>query len=125
MSHNQISTLPAGVFEGLGNLDSVEFDYNTGAPFTITAELEKKGAGVVVSIDEGAPSSLSVTLSATGGTLSTQTVTVARGALESETITVTASGTVTVSVDSVAKSGTRLIGLEIVAGSDLTLVGGL
>ena len=69
-----IRSVPEDVFDGCGNLGIVELDQNPGATFTITAELEKEGAGVVVSIDEGAPSSLSVTLSATGGTLSTQTL---------------------------------------------------
>ena len=69
LTSNQIPTLPDGSFEDLSALTSVEFDNNTGSPFTLTAGLKAKGTGVAVSIDEGAPATVSVTLSASGGTL--------------------------------------------------------
>ena len=90
LSDNQISTLPAGAFEGIDGLYSLHLSDNPGAPFTFAAELEQKDSGFVVKVAQGAPFHVSVRLSADGGTLSTDTATVAAGSLESEIFTVTA-----------------------------------
>ena len=45
--------------------------------------------------------------------------------LESEVATVTSSRTVTVCISSVRTTGTRLRGLNVAAGNDLQLIGGM
>ena len=112
LTQNQLSALPSGVFEGLANLRSLGLEHNdleslpaglfaglTGleklllggkeAPFTLTAELERRGGGAVaVKVVEGAPFAMAVKLSAEGGTLSKETVTVEAGSVSSEEISV-------------------------------------
>ena len=87
---------------------SFTFVPNPGAPFTFTAELEQQGNNaVVVRVAKGAPTDMSVTLSAEGGSLSGETATVAAGSTTSSPITVTPSGNgaVTVNVDSASFVG--------------------
>ena len=101
--HNDLTALPDGVFDGLSRLTSMALDFNPGAPFTLTAELEQQGGdAVVVKVAEGTPVDMSITLSAQGGTLSSTTVTIEGGSLKSEAVTVTPSGQgqVTVTVES-------------------------
>ena len=103
LGNNQVAELPDGIFDGIGGLAQLFLGPNPGAPFTFTAELEQQGDdAVVVGVAKGAPSDMSVSLSAEGGVLSAATVTVAAGSTESDPITVTPSGDgdVTVSVDS-------------------------
>ena len=103
LGNNQVAELPDGIFDEIGGLAQLFLGPNPGAPFTFTAELEQQGDdAVVVGVAKGAPSDMSVSLSAEGGVLSTATVTVAAGSTESDPITVTPSGDgdVTVSVDS-------------------------
>ena len=112
LTQNQLSALPSGVFEGLANLRSLGLEHNdleslpaglfaglTGleklllggkeAPFTLTAELERRGGGAVaVKVVEGAPFAMAVKLSADGGTLSSGTVTIEAGSVSSEEISV-------------------------------------
>ena len=86
---NDLETLPAGVFEGLTGLEKLYLDGNEGAPFTLTAELERRGGGAVaVQVVEGAPFAMAVKLSAEGGTLSSGTVTIEAGSVSSEEISV-------------------------------------
>ncbi len=86
---NDLETLPAGVFEGLTGLEKLYLDGNEGAPFTLTAELERRGGGAVaVQVVEGAPFAMAVKLSAEGGTLSKETVTIEAGSVSSEEISV-------------------------------------
>ncbi len=105
LESNDLETLPAGVFEGLSGLERLFLDGNEGAPFTLTAELERRGGGAVaVRVVEGAPFAMEVKLSADGGTLSPDTVTVEAGRVSSEAVSVAAAGEgrreVTVSVES-------------------------
>ncbi len=105
LEHNDLETLPAGVFEGLTGLGKLFLGGNEGAPFTLTAELERRGDGAVaVKVAEGAPFAMEVKLSADGGTLSKDTVTIAAGSTASEEISVAPAGEgrreVTVSVAS-------------------------
>ena len=112
LTQNQLSALPSGVFEGLANLRSLGLEHNdleslpaglfaglTGleklllggkeAPFTLTAELERRGGGAgAVKVVEGAPFAMAVKLSAEGGTLSKETVTIEAGSVSSEEISV-------------------------------------
>ena len=97
----QLSKLPAGVFSGLSNLTRLELHTNSGAPFTLTLKLARTDdtdltapgpATVKVKLAEGAPFDMSVSLSVQGGSLSSNTATIAAGSTESSAITVTQSG---------------------------------
>ena len=124
---NQFSELPAGIFDGLGSLGQLWLSKNPGVPFTFTAVLEQRGDhAIVVKVAQGAPVAMSVSLSAAGGNLSDDTVTVAAGSLESDAITVTATGggEVTVSVESaefVGFSSQYLAGIRTGVGGSLAL----
>ena len=124
---NDLSELPAGVFEGVSNLITLDLQYNPGSPFTLTAELEQQGDGaLVLKVDEGAPSDMTVTLSAQGGTLSATTVTIDGGNVSSGPVTVTPTGEgraqVTVSVESAAfRSGDYYSGIQTGLGEPLVL----
>ena len=111
LGYNQISALPEDMFDGLSSLKRLYMDDNPGSSFIFKAELEGAGAdAVVVKVAEGAPFSMSVTLSANGGTLSANTVTIAGGSIQSPPVTVTpesqGQSRVTVSIDSAAFSAT-------------------
>ena len=127
LNGNQLSELPEGVFDGLGSLLQLWLSNNPGAPFTFTAVLEQRGDNVIkVKVAHGAPVSMSVSLSATGGNLSDDTATVAGGSVESDAITVTATGggEVTVSVESadfVATPPHNFSSIQTGLGSPLTL----
>ena len=125
-SNNKLTSLPDGVFSGMSKLQSVSFSGNPSAPFTLPAELERRGEdGVVVKVSEGAPFAMTVTLSAEGGTLSATTVVIGGGDTESAVLTVTpeGAGAVTVSVDSAAfpDAGTVHDGIQTGVGGSLTL----
>ena len=104
LTGNNLSDLPDGIFEGLGALTSLRIGENPGAPFTFTAELEERGGDVVVKVAQGAPFDMVTTLAASGGTLSTSTVTIAAGETESSAVGLTPNDgeAVVVSVVSVA-----------------------
>ena len=107
LSGNGLEDLPAGLFEGLSGLTDLDADDNPGAPFTLTAELERHGDDtVVVRIVEGAtPFALKIELSAPNGDLSAETVTIAAGSSYSDAVEVRAHREhhlVTVEIDSVA-----------------------
>ena len=125
---NELSALPDGMFVGLKSLRNVWLKDNPGAPFTFTAELERRGDNIVaVRVAPGAPYDMRVTLSARGGVLAasekaaaTATVTVPGGSVFSEELVVTpdsgGDGVVTISVLSAAfpydyTSGGTLTGL--------------
>ena len=106
LSGNKLKDLPVGVFEGLSGLTDLDAGDNPGAPFTFTAELERRGDDtVVVRIAEGAtPFDLKIELSALNGDLFTETVTIAAGGSYSDVVEVRAHGhhPVTVEIDSAA-----------------------
>ena len=106
LSGNKLKDLPVGVFEGLSGLTDLDAGDNPGAPFTFTAELERRGDDtVVVRIAEGAtPFDLKIELSARNGDLSAETVTIASGSSYSDVIDVHPHGhhPATVEIDSVA-----------------------
>ncbi len=106
LSGNELKDLPGGVFEGLSGLTALDAGDNPGAPFTFTAELERRGDDtVVVRIAEGAtPFGMTIELSALKGELSAETVTVASGSAYSDVVEVRAHGhhPVTVEIDSAA-----------------------
>ena len=106
LSGNELEDLPVGVFEGLSGLTDLDAGDNPGAPFTFTAELERRGDDtVVVRIAEGAtPFGMTIELSALKGELSAETVTVASGSTYSDVVEVRPHGhhPVTVEIDSAA-----------------------
>ncbi len=129
LSGNKLKDLPAGVFEGLSGLTDLDSGDNPGAPFTFTAELERRGDDtVVVRLAEGAtPLDLKVELSALNGDLSAETVTIASGSSYSDVVEVQAHGEhhlVTVAIDSVAflvPAGGSTSGIRADRGSDMHL----
>ena len=124
LNGNQLAALPDGLFKGLSNLYHVNLVSNPGTPFTFTAELEKSSNnGVVIKVAEGAPFSMSVTLSAEGGTLLETSLTIPAGIVQSEVITVTHSGSdaATISVASAAFTSGSNKGTRAGTGGSLTL----
>ena len=100
LNSNRLQTLPDSMFFGLSSLTRLEL-HNNGSDFTLTLVLERTDnadfnasgpATIAVKVAEGAPFDMSVTLSATGGTLSSATATISKGDIESGSITVTQSG---------------------------------
>ena len=108
LSGNNLSELPDSVFRGRNELKDLRLEDNPGAPFTFTAELDRwepwGDYGIIVTVAPGTPFYMTVTLSAEGGTLSAETVTICCGGTGSHAIRVTpdGNGPVTVSVVSVA-----------------------
>ena len=106
LSGNKLKDLPAGVFEGLPGLTDLDAEDNPGAPFTFTAELERRGDDTaMVRLAEGAtPFDLKIELSARNGDLSAETVTIASGSSNSDVIDVRPHGhhPVTIEIDSAA-----------------------
>ena len=128
LSGNEFKDLPVGVFEGLPGLTDLDAGDNPGAPFTFTAELERRGDDtVVVRIAEGAtPFGMTIELSALKGELSVETVTVASGSAYSDVVEVRPHGhhPVTVEIDSVAflaPAGGSTSGIRAGRGSDMHL----
>ena len=110
LDHNSLSALPDDIFEGLESLDILWLHFNPGSPFSLTMELEQvSDDSVRVKVDEGTPFEMSITLSASGGTLSSTDVTVEAGDIKSESVVMTpdvGSTEVTVSVASSDIPGT-------------------
>ncbi len=104
LSGNKLKDLPTGLFEGLSGLTDLDAGDNPGAPFTFTAELERRGDDtVMVRLAEGAtPFDLQIALSARNGDLSAETVTIASGGSYSDVVDVRAHGhhPVTIEIDS-------------------------
>ena len=128
---NDLSELPDDLVEGLSNLYWVQFSLNPGAPFTFTAELAQDGKdAVAVGVDQAVPFDMALTLSAQGGTLSPDTVTVHAGTYRSERILVTpdADGPVTVEVVLAVfkgRPGFHFYGIQTAIGQPLTLKDGI
>ena len=102
---NDLTALPDGLFNSLSNLRRVGLYRNPGAPFTFTANLAAAGENAfVATVAQGAPYDMEVALSAEGGTLSSDTITIEGGSITSDAVTVTTdgggSGSVTITVES-------------------------
>ena len=129
LSGNEFKDLPVGVFEGLSGLTDLDAGDNPGAPFTFTAQLERRGDDtVVVRLAEGAtPFGMTIELSALNGDLSAETVTIASGSSYSDVVEVRARREhhpVTVEIDSVAflaPAGGSTSGIRAGRGSDMHL----
>ena len=128
LSGNKLKDLPVGVFEGLSGLTDLDAGDNPGAPFTFTAELERRGDDtVMVRLAEGAtPFDLKIELSARNGDLSAETVTIASGSSYSDVVDVRAHGhhPVTIEIDSAAfllPSGGSASGIRADRGSAMLM----
>ena len=128
LSGNKLNDLPAGLFEGLSGLTDLDAGDNPGAPFTFTAELERREDDTaVVRLAEGAtPFDLQVELSALNGDLSTETVSIAAGGSYSDVVEVRAHGPhpVTIEIDSAAfllPSGGSASGIRADRGSAMSM----
>ena len=108
LQFNDAYMLSPGMFSGLSDLSTVNLYGNWTHTFNVVAELEEADGGVRVNVAEAAPFKMKVTLSAVGGTLSTDWIAVEAGQKLSDIVTVTSSdgGSVTVAVESVVWGGT-------------------
>ena len=96
LSGNVLTSLPEGLFAGLGALGEVRLQDNPGAPFVLRLDLVRTDAApwapaparVVARVREGAPFALRAALSAVNGTLSPATALVPAGMTAGTPITV-------------------------------------
>ena len=139
LGSNALTELPPGVFSGLSNLESLSLGGNPGAPFMLTLELARTDSDDPVSpgpvtlearLAEGAPFAMTIPLSARGGTLSTESVSLAAGATVSTGATLRPAGSGAVSVAGgpipvvcVARStsGPACTGVDFIAGGPLVV----
>ena len=96
---NELTVLPDGLFENIAKLRRLTLNNNPGAPFIFHAELEQRGNNAVaVNFSQPIPLDSRIELEASGGTLSTTTVTVGAGGTSSEEVGVTPDGNGAVAV---------------------------
>ena len=106
------------------SLRSIKLAGNPGAPFSIPVSLSDLGGGVFeVNVELGAPLPIRVGLSASGGNLSEDIVTVPNGAHHSQVIEATpdGNGPISVSIDSVAFARGTQTGMVIRTGQSVSL----
>ncbi len=103
LNGNDLTTLPAGTFTGLSRLRSLHLHGNSDAPFRLAMDLEpvdetqeltsllaaNTPARVNLTLHEGAPYPLVLTLTASGVALSANSVTIPTGSTRSEMFTMT------------------------------------
>ena len=138
LSKNQLTRLPDNLFVGLETIRYLDLLNNPGASFPLTVELERTDAApympgpatAVLKLAEGAPLEIEVplTVSGEGGSLSTQSATIAAGMTTSAPVTITGTmGMVTVELDMLprlsASPETTIFGLELISGAPLILFG--
>ena len=104
LNDNQLSTLPEGLFDGLTGLTSLHLNDNAVDPLLLTVSLEKVGTDQVKAVaPTGAPFEIVLPLTVTNGSISggATTITIPAGSLESESLTVvgTSGTTAAVTVD--------------------------
>ncbi len=131
---NSISKLPAGLFAGFANLETLHLAPNPGAPFALTLELERTDtdnrlspgpAGVAVQLAEAAPFEMTVPMSVYNGSVSVASLTIGAGDTTSAPARVTApvgSSTAThVVLDHAPLVPSGFTGIEIRTGGPLEL----
>ena len=131
---NSISELPAGLFAGFANLETLYLAPNPGPPFAFTLELERTDtanrlapgpADVAVQLAEGAPFEITVALSVHNGSASVASLTIGAGDTASTPAQVTAlSGSSTaahVVLDHAPQIPSGFTGIEVRTGSPLVL----
>ena len=131
---NSISELPAGLFAGFANLETLDLAPNPGAPFTFTLELERTDtanrlapgpAGVAVKLAEGAPFEMTAALSVHNGSASVASLTIGAGDTASTPAQVTAPVGSSIATHVVLDHPTRIpggfTGVDVRTGSPLVL----
>ena len=131
---NSISELPAGLFAGFANLETLDLAPNPGAPFAFTLELERTDtadrlapgpAGVVLRLAEGAPFEITAGLSVYNGSASVASLTIGAGDTASTPAQVTAPGNSSTATHVVLDHPTRspggFTGVDVRTGSPLVL----
>lgn len=108
---NVLNALPEGLFEGIAELEELSLAPNPGAPFGLVVELERVDsqdplapgpAQVVAKVAQGAPFSMSVSLSAVGGSAGASVVVVPAGAVASSAVEIANAPGSSLSVSAVA-----------------------
>ena len=94
LSENALERLPERVFEGLTSLELLHLEDNPGAPFNLPLKVEEVSrAGTTttlrVEFEHGAPFPMTIALRADGATLSSPSVTIPTGGIQSDEFTVT------------------------------------
>ena len=131
---NSISELPAGLFAGFADLETLDLDHNPGAPFAFTLELERTDtanrlapgpAGVAVQLAEGAPFEMTAAFSVHNGSASVASLTIGAGDTASTPAQVTSpvgSSTAThVVLDHTTRIPGGFTGVDVRTGSPLVL----
>ncbi|MCY3736536.1 MAG: leucine-rich repeat domain-containing protein [Gemmatimonadaceae bacterium] len=134
LGDNSISDLPAGLFAGFADLETLDLASNPGAPFAFTLELERTDtsnrlapgpAGVAVQLTGGAPFEMTVPFSVYNGSVSVSSLTIGAGDTKSSPVQVTAPvGTPTathVVLDHVPPIPGGFTGIEVQTGRPLVL----
>ena len=132
LADNELEELPAGIFAGLESLKRLTLHGSPGAPFTLRLWVQRTDdenllspgpATVALRLDEGAPFDMTVNVSAQGGELSAEQVTLAAGHKSSRDFEVT-SGTEAathVSVGPPPQASGDFTGIEIAVGDPIVL----
>lgn len=132
LADNDLEELPAGAFAGLESLKRLTLHGSPGAPFTLTLLTERTDddnllspgpARVALSLDEGAPFDMTVNVSAQGGELSAEQVTLNAGSTASRELEVTSrAGAAThVSVGPPPLVSGEFTGIEVAVGDPIVL----
>ena len=135
LSRNELDDLPAGVFSGLSSLETLWLQVNPGAPFALTLQVERRDsenlqapspATVGVTLVEGAPFDMKLSLSVEGGVLSADSVVLKAGETRSTEVTVTQSAgsqVARINLVSPPEIPRGISGITIAVGDTLVLFG--
>ena len=121
---NQLDALPDGLFAGWTSLVSLWLEDNPGSPFVFDLEVAREDDDtVVVYVSNATPFDISITLEATGGSLSATEVTLPAGGTSTEGIDVTPDGeaAVTIRVVSAALDAQYFDGIAVGRGDPFSL----
>ena len=121
---NQLDALPDGLFAGWTSLVSLWLEDNPGSPFVFDLEVGREDDDtVVVNVSNATPFDISITLEATGGSLSATEVTLPAGGTSTEGIDVTPDGeaAVTIRVVSAAFDAQYFDGIAVGRGDPFSL----
>lgn len=132
LAENSLNALPAGAFAGLESLKRLTLHGNPGVPFTLTVQTRRTDtddllapgpARLALSIAEGAPFDMLVNVSAQGGALSAEQVTIEAGTTSSPGFEATSStGNAThVSAGPPPLVSGEFTGIEIEVGDPIVL----
>ena len=132
LADNDLEELPSEIFAGLESLKRLTLHGSPGAPFALTLRVERTDganllspgpARVAVSLDQGAPFDMTVNVSAQGGELSVEQVTLGAGSTTSREFEVTSSaGAAThVSVGPPPLVSGEFTGIEIAVADPIVL----